>query len=244
MNRVLEALERKPFAVVGHRCAAGEALENTLSALKQAIQDGADIVEVDVQATRDGVLVLAHDENLYRIAGVDLNVREATWEEVSRVKLPNGERVARLDEFLEHIVDVIPAFIEVKHPEDTPLVLEAVRGFEEWIAIISFHDDAIAQVRRRAPSIPVGLIYARPPGRIVDAKRLGARIVLPRYTLATEKAVRFAHRLGLKVVAWTVNNESTALQLWKRGVDAIATDYPRRIVELRRKLQGDEHDSL
>ncbi len=245
MNRVLTALNRRPFAVIGHRCAAGEALENTLSALRRAVEDGADIVEVDVQATRDGVLVLSHDETLGRIAGVNVDIRSSTWSELSDLRLPNGERLTRLDEFLDAIAGVIPAFIEVKHVEDTPLVVKAVRGFEEWIAIISFHDEVLSYVKHHAPGIPVGLIYAKPPGRILDAKRLGASIVLSRYNLATSRAIAFAHRLGLKIVAWTVNSESLALELWRRGVDGIATDYPRVIVELRNRLRGgDEHDSL
>ncbi len=234
VSRVLEALSRKPFAVVGHRCAAGEALENTLSALRRALEAGVDIVEVDVQVTRDGVPVLSHDESLARIAGVDVNVRESTWDELSRVALPGGERLARLDEFLEAIRGRVPAFIEVKHPEDTETVLRHLEGFEEWVAVISFHDEPVAAAASRG--LVSGLIYARPPGRIVDAKRLGARIVLPRYQLATVKAVSFAHRLGLKVVAWTVNSEQVAVELYRRGVDAIATDYPSRMTALRDRL--------
>jgi Glycerophosphoryl diester phosphodiesterase len=69
-----------------------------------------------------------------------------------------------------------------------------------------------------------GLLYAKPPGRVVDAKKLGCQIALPRYTLATERAIALAHRLGLYVVAWTVNDPATAAELWRRGVDGIATD--------------------
>ncbi len=229
-------MSRKPFAVVGHRCAAGEAVENTLGALEKALKAGVDVVEVDVQVTADGVPILSHDENLRRVAGVDLDVRRARWEEVARVELPGGERVPRLDEFLEAIRGRVPAFIEVKHPEDTGVVLERLEGYREWVAVISFHDEPVAEAVRRG--FVAGLIYARPPGRIVDAKRLGASIVLPRYQLATVKAVAFAHRLGLKVVAWTVNSEQVAVELYRRGVDAIATDYPSKIVALRNRLGG------
>ncbi len=235
-SRVLEALSRRPFAVVGHRCAAGEAVENTLSALRRAVEDGADVVEVDVQVTRDGVPVLSHDENLRRVAGVDVDVRRVTWGELSRVRLPGGERVARLDEFLEAIRGVIPALVEVKHPEDTRVVLEHLEGYGEWVAVISFHDEPVAEAARRG--FVSGLIYARPPGRVLDAKRLGARIVLPRYQLATVKAVSFAHRLGLRVVAWTVNSEDWAVELYRRGVDGIATDYPGRLAALRDRMAG------
>ncbi|WP_425277006.1 glycerophosphodiester phosphodiesterase [Pyrolobus fumarii] len=245
LNKVLKALTRKPFAVIGHRCAAGEALENTLSALERALEAGVDIVEVDVQVTKDGVPILLHDESLTRIAGIDINVRSSTWSEIQRVTLPDGERLATLTEFLEAIRGRIPALIEIKHVEDTRIVVDHLTGLEEWIAIISFHDEALRLAKRLNPKLVTGLIYARPPGRILDAKRVGASIVLPRYNLATEKAVNFAHRLGLRVIAWTVNDEMTAITLYKRGVEGIATDYPSKLTRLREKLgSNDEHDSL
>ena len=92
-------------------------------------------------------------------------------------------------------------------------------GAEKWTAVISFYDEALAKI----PGYK-GLIYAKPPGRVVEAKKLNCLLVLPRYTLATEKAISLAHKLGMYVVAWTVNDPTVALNLWKRGVDGIATD--------------------
>ena len=235
-ERVLEALSRKPFAVVGHRCAAGEAVENTVGALRRALEAGVDLVEVDVQVTADGVPVVLHDDNLSRVAGINLDVRRASWSEVSRVELPGGERVPRLDELLSEASGRVPVLVEVKHPEDTEVVLKTLRDYLEWVAVISFHDQALAAASRLVPGIATGLIYARPPGRVLDAKRLGCRIVLPKYTLATEKAVALAHKLKLKVVAWTVNDEPTATRLARLGVDAVATDYPSKMVKLRERL--------
>jgi len=66
----------------------------------------------------------------------------------------------------------------------------------------------------------------RPPGKIVEAKEIGAQIVLPLYRLATDKAVAFAHRLKLKVVSWVINDFETAKIMYERKTDAIASDYP------------------
>lgn len=231
-------MSRKPFAVVGHRGAAGLALENTLTAFRRALEVGVDVAEFDVQVTADGVPVLLHDETLERIAGLHVNVRSTSFSELKSIVLPGGERIATLEELLALDSGKLPLFIEVKHVEDTGRVLEVVAREKavDFVAIISFHEEALKIAREKLPTVPRGLIYATPPGKIVEARRLGCQIVLPRYTLATEKAVAFAHRLGLKVVVWTVNDTLTATRLVKRGVDAIASDYPDRMVELRRRL--------
>ena len=240
MHLVLDALSRRPFAVIGHRGAAGLALENTLTAFKKALEVGVDIVEFDIQLTADGIPVLLHDETLERIAGLHVNVRNTSFSELKNVTLPGGEKIATLEELLALDAGRLPLFIEIKHPGDTSRVLEVIAREKaiDYVAIISFHEEALRIARERLPSIPRGLIYATPPGKIVEAKKLGCNIVLPRYTLATEKAVAFAHRLGLKVVAWTVNDVTTAVRLVKRNVDGIASDYPDRIVELRKKLSS------
>lgn len=206
--------------LVGHRGYPARELENTIPSIKAALEGGAQVVEVDVQATADGVVVLSHDENLERTFGASLNVRKATWSEVKKVER-GPYRVATLREALEFVGGRAGVFIEVKNPADVELVVETVRevGAERWTAVISFYDEALA----KAPWYK-GLIYAKPPGRALDAKSLGCHFVLPHYRLATEKAVALAHRLGMKVVAWTVNDVATAAALFERGVDGVATD--------------------
>ena len=131
-------------------------------------------------------------------------------------------------------------FIEIKEPETTDRVVELVvkHGMAGDVAIISFYDEALKRVKELRPEITTGLIYFKPPGRIFDAKKLGASIALPRYNIASEKANRLAHRLGLKVVVWTVNDEELAREMVRRGVDGIASDYPDMLIGLRRRLSG------
>jgi len=238
LHSILKALSKHPFAVIGHRGAAGLALENTLTAFKKALEVGVDIAEFDVQVTADGIPVLLHDETLERIAGVHINVRNTSFSKLKNITLPNGEKLATLEELLALDSGKLPLFIEVKHAKDTNKVLEVIAREKatDYVAVISFHEEALRIAKKKLPTIPRGLIYATPPGKIIEARRLGCQIVLPRYTLATEKAVAFAHRLGLKVVAWTVNDTLTATRLVKRGVDAIASDYPDRMIELRKRL--------
>jgi glycerophosphoryl diester phosphodiesterase len=224
---ILELLRRR--VVVGHRGFPRRELENTLPSIEAAINSGADVVEVDVQATADGVPVLSHDDNLGRTFGIPLNVRSATWGEVRKVER-GRYRVPTLREALELVAGRVGMFVEVKHAEDAPKVVEVIRevGAERWVAVISFHEEAVAGI-----SLYKGLVYAKPPGRVADAKKLGCRLVLPHFRLATDKAIAFAHRLGLAVVAWTVNDETTAARLWSAGIDGIATDDVEKIRETK-----------
>ncbi|MEZ0320133.1 MAG: glycerophosphodiester phosphodiesterase [Pyrobaculum sp.] len=215
---IVEVLKKR--AVVGHRGYPRVALENTLESIKAALEHGADAVEVDVQVTADGVVVLSHDDTLDRTFGVSIDVRRSRWPDLSPIRR-GPHRLATLEEALSLVDGRAGVLVEVKHPEDAPLVADVVKnaGASRWVALISFHEEAV-----RGLSLYKGLIYAQPPGKIVEAKRLGCHLVLPRYQLATAKAVSFAHRLGLYVVAWTVNDLATAVELWRRGVDGVATD--------------------
>ncbi len=208
--------------LVGHRGVPELELENTLQSIQRAIEFGAQVVEVDIQRTRDGVLVLSHDENIKRTFGVDKNIHEGTWQEIKGVE-KDGHRLARLEEALELVGGKAGMFLEVKHPEDAQEVYKKVLEHRaaDWTAIISFYPQALEELKGK---ITTGLVYSKPPGMIPEAKRLGCLFALPKYGLATQKAVDFAHRLKLKVVAWTVNDPQKARELFERGVDGIATD--------------------
>ncbi len=227
MNLVLEKLSKK--ALIGHRGEPAKELENTLESIERAIEDGADIVEVDIQRTADGVLVLSHDEDLKRSFNVDINIRQARWEDIKTVST-GRYRITTLREALELTAGRVGMFLEVKKPEDALAVAQLVEELkaQNWAAVISFYPEALEALKGR---LLTGLVYARPPGMIPEAKKLGCGFVLPKYTLATQKAVDFAHRLRLFVVAWTVNEPERARELFQRGVDGVATDH----VELIKK---------
>ncbi|MDM7274810.1 MAG: glycerophosphodiester phosphodiesterase [Thermoprotei archaeon] len=232
---IREYLSRKPFSIVGHRGAAGLARENTLKALKEALKAGADVVEFDVQSTRDGALVASHDDIIVSDDGGRVSIRGSTLGDLRRVRV-GGEEVPLVDYVLEEARDRVGVFLEVKHVEDSKAVVDKVAQLnsKEYVAIISFHETPL--VEARTAGITTGILYFKPPGRILDCPRIGCSIVLPRFNLATEKAVNLAHKLKLIVVAWTVNDVDTMKTLVARGVDAIATDYPNKARELRGKI--------
>lgn len=232
--KIHDYLSRKPFSIVGHRGAAGLARENTLKALEEALKAGADVVEFDVQSTRDRVLVASHDDVIVSDDGKKVNIRNSMLEDLRGVRI-GGEEVPLVDYILEEARGRVGVFLEVKHPEDSKAVVNKVieSNSRDYVAVISFHETPL--VEARIAGITAGIIYFKPPGRILDCPRIGCSIVLPRFNLATEKSINLAHKLKLIVVAWTVNDVDTMKTLVSRGVDAIATDYPNKARELREK---------
>ncbi len=242
MKEIIRRLTVKPFAVVGHRGAGGELPENTLEAFERGISAGADVVECDVRETADGELVIVHDPDFKRVAGINAKVKELTLKEIKeRIRIAGTEPVPTLREVLETVNGRCGLFVEIKEPETTEKVVETVNSVLEetdWIGLISFYPEALKRVKEIDRKLTTGLIYSRPPGGIVTAKEIGAEIVLPRWPLATEKAVKFAHRLKEMVVAWLIDDERSFERALRNGVDAMATNFPSWLVEKRREVRS------
>lgn len=235
--KILELLSVKPFAIIGHRGAAGLARENSLKALELAIRYGAEVAEFDVQTTRDGVPVASHDDIVLFDDGVRASIRSMDFNDV-RSRSVGGEPIATIEELVEHARGRIGLFLEIKNPEDTLTVANLVRRLNavDWVAIISFYESTLTQLR--GSGIVTGLLYFKPPGKVLECVKLNCRIVLPRFNLATEKTIALAHKLRLKVVTWTVNDTKLVEELALRGVDGIATDYPDRVASIRKLLSS------
>ncbi|WP_456400101.1 glycerophosphodiester phosphodiesterase [Persephonella sp.] len=235
---IKEALERKPFSIIGHRGAAGVKPENTISAVKFAIEVGADIVEVDVRSTSDGHLILSHDPDFKRVAGIDKRVSELDLNYIREHVRIKGEPVPLLEDILKVAKDKVGVFIEIKEPETTEKIVSKVKehNIENQVCFISFYEEALSLVKKIDKNLYTGIIYSRPPGKIIEAKKMGAELVLPGHWLATEKAVKFAHKLKLKVVSWVINDEENLKKMVSNGVDGVASDYPDMIVKVRDKF--------
>ena len=179
--------------------------------------------------------MVIHDETVDRTTNGRGLVRGLSIEELKRLDAGRGERIPLLSEVLEEVGGRCVLFAELKEVDAAAPALRLVEeaGLLDSVLFISFEQEALAAVKRSAPRSHTGLIYAKPGDGIVAAKRLGCEFVLPLYRLATEKAVAFAHRMGLLVVAWTVDDPEIALELKRRGVDGVASNYPDRILRLR-----------
>ncbi|SMC09159.1 glycerophosphodiester phosphodiesterase [Nitratiruptor tergarcus] len=235
-----KALNQKPFGVIAHRGGGLEVPENTIKGIKHAIRIKADIVEVDIRSTKDGELILLHDSDFERVAGVAKEAKELEFAYIKEnILIEDSEPVATLAEALESAKGKIAMFLEIKEPDTCQKVVELVQEYQmqQDVCIISFYEEVVSEVKRLDSTITTGLVYSYPPGKIPDAKQLGCALVLPHYRIATAKANRFAHNIHLKVGVWTVNEEDLAIAMHERGADLIASDYPKMLLKLRKRLQ-------
>lgn len=214
------------FLKVGHRGARAYEIENTIDSFKKAIALGANAIELDVRKSKDGKLVVSHDENLKKVYGKDIDINEAVLEDLKRA---TDNRIATLEEGLRFIngkVDKV--LVELKEVGYEKKVLDAVRkeNLGDRVIIVSFHEEALANVRKLDKTVETGLIYAKFKNPIEAASRLGAQYLIPLYRLVHTRNVEDAHRHNLKVIVWTINTGQEARDYIARGVDGIATDKP------------------
>ncbi|MEW6116649.1 MAG: glycerophosphodiester phosphodiesterase family protein [Nitrospirota bacterium] len=214
------------FLKVGHRGAKAYEVENTLESFQKAIELGANAVEFDVRKTKDGELIIIHDDNLKRVFGDDIPVHLATLKELKQV---TGERILTLEEalqFIDKTVDKI--LVELKEVGSEEKVLEIIKRQKvlDRVIVVSFHEAALAAVRALDGKIETGLIYAKHRNPIAAALTLQAQYLVPLYKIIHAKDIETAHKNNLKVIVWTINTKREANAYKAKGVDGIASDKP------------------
>jgi glycerophosphoryl diester phosphodiesterase len=232
--------------IIAHRAGPPPSPENTLAALERAIGAGADFAEIDVQRTRDGILVVVHDVDLMRVAGDPRRVADVAYAELAGVvqrpddgSPPDERRIATLDDFLERARGRVGLSIELKYyrpdPALAPAVVERVRamGMDDQVAIMSLSMEAVEQLARTAPDLAIGYVSAAAVG---DPTRLPVRFLAVSRAAATPRLLRSARERGLEVQVWTVNRTTTMAELLERGVDGLITDDPALAVRVRNEM--------
>lgn len=227
--------------VVAHRGASRAAPENTLAAFREALDRGADAVELDVQRTSDGHLIIVHDATLERTTdGRGLVARHslAALKKLDAGRWFNerfaGERLPTLEEAAAAIDKRAGLFVEIKQGPVFDDKIEAAiarvieeRGLVEWCEVSSFDHSSVRRMKTLLPAVPGGILY---DAMLIDpfgAARLAQADALhPGWPMVTPDLVTEAHRRGLAVAVWTVNDEDVIAQLARLGVDAIVTDVP------------------
>ena len=233
---------QKQVAVTAHRGSSVAAPENTLSAVSQAITDGADYAEIDVQLTADSAVILIHDVDLRRVAGVSGLVSEMTLDELRELDVGSwfapefsGERLPTLQEVIDLARGRIKLNIEIKVQGSPEGLVERVvdlverNGFAEECVITSLDEAATRTVKQRAPDLRVGFIVATAIG---DPTRLPVDLLAVSTQFLSSGLIRNAHRRGMEVHVWTVNTREQMWAVIERGADNIMTDYPPRLLEV------------
>ena len=200
------------------------ARENTLASFSLALEAGADGIELDVHATRDGAVVVNHDADLpggLRIAGETLAALRASPDPFI-ASMPTLQDVCAL------VRGRAELFVEVKGVAIEHAVLEAMRDFTGPFAIHSFDHALIARLHAIDPALRLGVLVEEPRPDVPELMSAsGARDVWPHAPLISSQLVAEVHSAGGRVIAWTVNDPALAAQLLAAGVDGLCGDDVR-----------------
>lgn len=249
---------------IAHRGASGSAPENTLAAVDLALDQNAGYVEVDVQRSADGELVILHDTTLARTTDVEQvfperspwRVGDFTLEEIRRLDAGSwfagryaGEQVPTLREVVRTIGTRAGLLLEFKAPELYPGIeadidkeLRSLPGYldaalaADRLVVQSFNHVSMRAFHELAPEVPVGLLYGYRP---TEAELAGAsgwvEQVNPSYRVTDQALVEAVHAHGMTISVYTLNSGSLMREYIGLGVDGIITDYPAVLRDILRR---------
>lgn len=227
---------------MAHRGASAVAQENSLAALRKAAELGASWVEFDVMLTSDGVPVLHHDADLMRIAGTGRLMAQTSFAELRQINRKLEEPIPSLTEAIAELrrlglmanVEIKPTPGEGRRTADHVVAWLAEQWREESPPLISSFDwEALEVVRALRPDWPIGVLIdfeetgdsaSQAAGWRETAERVGAVSLHINKGSVTPEIVAEAKSIGLKVLAYTVNDPAAAQQLFALGVDSVFTD--------------------
>ena len=217
--------------ITAHRGHHLHAPENTLDAVKEAIAIHADYIEIDVQQTKDGVLVVCHDSNLKRLTSHDVNIWNIRYNDLAKYPLLPActTTIPTLDEVLKAADKHIKLNIEVKYTEhDKNIIFHLIKLIEHHhmennCVITSFYKPFLTQVKSINPHLRTGYILDFVPNNIT---RENVDIISLAFTQVDPILVRQIKGSGKELHVWTVNKESDMLKMLTLGVDNIITDNP------------------
>ena len=240
---------------VAHRGSSGSAPENTLAAVEAALAQKASFVEVDVQRSADGELVIIHDTTLARTTNVEevfpdrapWAVGSFTLAEIRRLDAGSwfapefaGEPVPTLREVLDTLGRRAGLLLEVKSPASYPGIevaidkeLSATPGYLSSalaagrLVVQSFDHESMRRYHDLAPEVPIGLLYGyRPTAVEIAAAATWAQQVNPSYRVTDQALVDQVHAHGMTISVYTLNTGALMREYAAMGVDGIITDYP------------------
>ncbi len=222
--------------IMAHRGASHAAPENTMAAFRQAIEEGADWIELDVQETADGEVVVLHDSDFMKLAGLNLKIWNATADDLKNIDVGSWfadefqyERVPTLGEVLDVCKGKIGVNIELKYygrderlEQRVAEIVEA-RDMASDVMVMSLNSRGVKKMKSLRPNWKVGLLISVSAGNL---QKIEADFLAVNARFANQRLIRSAHRIGREVYVWTVNDALTMSTMISHGVDGILTDKP------------------
>ena len=231
--------------MIAHRGASAYRPENTLAAYALAVEQRADMIEIDLHRTRDGAIVITHDEDLSGLGGSGA-IEDATLADVRALDAGGGERVPTLDETLDRFGARIPFNLELKRGargvyaglEQAALAAVSARRLLPATLFSSFEAGVLARLASLAPESRRALLVSPrdAPRPVERALAVGAEALNPWLGMAQRELIEAAHAANLAVYPFTVDRPEDMRRLLDLGVDGMFTNFPDR---LRALVDGD-----
>jgi glycerophosphoryl diester phosphodiesterase len=234
--------------VLAHRGFIQGGVENTLPALQAAAKAGADRVEFDVLETKDGKFVVMHDTNLQRLAGKNLNVKDLTQDELTKITVRAGgmeAKIPSLEEWVQLSIQLnLPQLLEIKlHGGETPDLVPRLlavldrAGVTEHYTYHSLSREVVEELKRLRPQLVVGFIV---PVNFGGVPNVNADFIVIEQQSYSSRFVRQAWAGGYNVIVWTVDDEQQMRDYMDAAVDGIITDRPDLAVAARTDIAEDK----
>ncbi|MCU0789452.1 MAG: glycerophosphoryl diester phosphodiesterase membrane domain-containing protein [Nitratireductor sp.] len=230
------SLKADRVEVIAHRGAAALRPENTLASVRKAVEDGADWVEVDVQETADGAVVVVHDSDFMKLAGNPLKVWQASEADLAAIDIGSwfgpeysGERTPTLRAVLEEAKGRAKVLIELKYYGHDQRLAERVvelveaAGMADSTAFMSLEPKQVARMKELRPDWRVGTLAARSIG---DPARLPGDFLAISRSMAKAPTIGHVRSRGKDVYVWTVDDPVTMSRMISRGATGLITNDP------------------
>ena len=239
------------FIKIAHRGSSGSYPENTRLAFEKAIEAGADMIEMDCRLSKDGHVVVIHDDRLDRTARAKGFVKGKTIKQLKKLdvgawlkKSFKGERIQTLEEILEIVSGKVEINLEIKPVLRGPLgielkVLFIVSHFDylERAIFSSFDYQSLRRLRELAPDVRIGVLYGAgiKDNPFQAAREMNAYSLHIQREFATPHFLEEARELGLKSFVWTVNEVKEMEKFLSLGVDGIISDFPEKFWKIKQR---------
>ena len=234
----------KKFINYAHRGASTYFPENTMISFRNGLQMGANGIETDVQLTKDGVVVLFHDDTLDRVTGKTGCIADYTYKELLEFDVKHGDLTAKiptLEEFLKEFKQRDITFaIELKVKGVAKQTAEIIYkcGVQDKVIITSFIYDALVETKEVAPDLKRGyLLFNLDEKTRKEIEALELYEICPNGQNVTKEQVEEYHQKGYSVRAWGISNEQIMIETFNKGVDGMTVNFPDKLTDYLKKLK-------
>jgi glycerophosphoryl diester phosphodiesterase len=221
--------------IIGHRGAAGLALENSADSIRAALKHDVDAIEFDIHLTKDKKLIVVHDKHTGRVSRTKVRISEATLDELRHLPLKNGQTLPTLDDIMD-IIGTKPVIIDIKDEGSAAELLQVLKRHPRArVSFASFQHDELRFLHERLPNVPIYVLEHFSPIDIIhSAVNLRAHGIGLNKWLMNPLTYFLARRYHLELYVYTVNWRFLGVILKKLYPEVtICTDHPQRFIDLR-----------